>query len=136
MRRSPSPVRMNEPPCGPSAVVKQGLSRGSISSMRANTRFAPSNGQVTITGRTTGVIFSHAWLSASCMARASNPSTGVNPFFSDRPRMIQPPEPLENADSVSVMVEEILRLHSLTSHCCVSLPIMRISSISSVIFAV
>lgn len=116
--------------------MKQGLSCGSISSMRANTRFAPSNGQVTITGRTTGVIFSHAWLNASCMARASNPSTGVKPAFSLNPRMIHPPEPLENADSVSVMVEEMRRLHSLTSHCCVSLPISRIRAISSVIFAV
>ena len=116
--------------------MKHGLSRGCISSTRANTRLVPSNGQVAITGRTTGVSRSHAWLSASCMARALNPSTGVNPFFSDKPRMIQPPEPLENADSVSVMVEDILRLHSLTSHCWVSLPMMRIRPMSSVIVLV
>lgn len=53
--------------------------------MTANTKFAPSNGQVTITGRTTGVSFSQAWLNASCMARASKPSTGVNPAFSLSP---------------------------------------------------
>ena len=116
--------------------MKQGFSRGSISSMTANTRFVPSNGQVTITGRTTGVSFSQAWLSASCIARASKSSTGVNPAFSLSPRMMYPPLPLENADSVSGMVELILRLHSLTSHCWVSLPMMRISSMSSVILAV
>ena len=104
--------------------------------MTANTKFAPSNGQVTITGRTTGVSFSQAWLNASCMARASKPSTGVNPAFSLSPRMMYSPLPLENADSVSVMVELILRLHSLTSHCCVSLPMTRSNAMSSVILAV
>ncbi len=77
---------MNEPPCGPSAVVKQGLSRGSISSMRAKHQIRAFERAGPVAGRTTGVIFfAHAWLSASCMARASNPSTGVNPSFRTGP---------------------------------------------------
>ena len=66
----------------PTEETKQGFSRG-ISSMTANTKFAPSNGQVTITGRTTS---SQAWLNASCMA------AGVEALDRREPRLLAQPQ--------------------------------------------
>ena len=82
-------------------------------------------------GRTRGVSFWQASLTASCMRRARKPGTGVKPFFSETPRMTVPPWVLEKAESVSTKVVGSFFAASLTSQSWVSLPIWRMRSMIS-----